>query len=68
VNFLLGILASILKFLFGFVVNEAKKPTKAKDSTPVPDEIRDRWADKFDDDGVPKQSKSGGKPSRFRGQ
>lgn len=67
-NFLVGILTTILKWIGGFILNEAKKPTKAKDSTPIPHHIRERWDYKFDDDGMPKQPKSGGKPSRFRGQ
>ena len=67
-NFLLGILTAIFKWAGSFIINEAKKPTKAKDSTPIPYHIRERWDDRFDDDGLPKQPESGGKPSRFRGQ
>ena len=66
-SFLWSIIVNLLKGLFGWAVDEAKKPIKAKDSTPVPSHIRERWDDKFDDDGVPKP-RSGGRKSRFRGQ
>ena len=67
-SILFNLIAAIIKGLGSLLINEAKKPTKAKDSTPIPHHIRERWGDMFNDDGLPKQSKSGGKPSRFRGQ